>query len=60
MKDSVVYLRKAKTVGPEKQPSQAIGSETTIASRQCLDKHVHPTADKPATMEVLLKMVFSS
>jgi hypothetical protein len=47
-------------VETEKQPLLANGSETTFASRQRLHKHVPAATDTPATVEVLLKIVFST
>jgi hypothetical protein len=51
----VVYLLKARTVEPEKQPLLANGSETTFISRQ----HVPAATNTCATIEELVETVFS-
>jgi hypothetical protein len=56
----VAYLLKAKIVEPEKQPLLANGSETTFVSRLRLSKHTPAATDKHATIEMLLKTVFST
>jgi hypothetical protein len=56
----VAYLLKARNVEPEKEPLLANGFETTLVSRQRLDKHVPAATDSHATIEVLLGTVFSS
>jgi hypothetical protein len=56
----VAYLLKSRNVEPEKQPSLANGSETTLVSRQWLGKHVPAATDMHATIEVLLETVFST
>jgi hypothetical protein len=53
----MVYLLKARTVEPEKQPLLANGSETTFVCRQRLGKHVPAATD---TIEILLETVFST
>jgi hypothetical protein len=55
---TVVYLLKAGTVEPEKQPLLANGSETTFISKQRLGKYVPATTNIHATTEVLLQTVF--
>jgi hypothetical protein len=47
-------------VEPEKQPLLANGSETIFVARQRLRKHVPAATDTQATIEVLLKIVFST
>jgi hypothetical protein len=54
IKNIVVYVLKARTVEPEKQPLLGNGSETTFVSRQRLGKHVPAAMDTHATIEVLL------
>jgi hypothetical protein len=56
----VVYLLKARTVEPEKQPLLANSLERTFVSRQRLGIHVPAATDKHATKEALLKTVFST
>jgi hypothetical protein len=51
-------LIKSRTGEPEQQPLLANGSEITFVSRQRLGKHVPPTTDKHATIDVLLETVF--
>jgi hypothetical protein len=57
---SVAYVLKARTLEPEKQPLLVNGSETTVVSRQWLDKHVLAAMDKHATIDVFLETVFST
>jgi hypothetical protein len=54
----VVYLLKARTVGPGKQPLLANGSKTAFAFRQRLAKHVPAAMDVRATIVLLLEMAF--
>jgi hypothetical protein len=56
----VAYLRKARTVEPEKQPLLVNGSETIFVSRQRHGKHVPAETDTHATIELLLETVFSA
>jgi hypothetical protein len=56
----VAYLRKARTMEPEKQTLLANSSERTFISRQLLGKHVPAAKDKHATIDVLLETVFST
>jgi hypothetical protein len=56
----MAYLLKAKTVEPEKQTLLSNGSETTFVSRQLLGKYLTASTDTNATIEVLLKTMFSA
>jgi hypothetical protein len=57
---TVVYMLRARTVGPEKQPLVANDSETTFISRQRLGKYVPAATDTHATIQVMLETVFST
>jgi hypothetical protein len=56
----MAHLLKTRTVEPEKQPLLANGSETTFIFRQRLGKHVADATDTHATIEMLLKTVYST
>jgi hypothetical protein len=56
----VVYLFKARTVEPEKQPMLENGFETIFVCRQRLGKHIPAATDTYGTIEVLLEIIFST
>jgi hypothetical protein len=60
LEGTVAYSLKARTVEAEKQLLLENGSETKFVFRQRLGKHVPAATDTHATIEVLLKTVFST
>jgi hypothetical protein len=56
----MAYLRKARTVEPEKLPLLANGPEIAFISGQRLGKHVRAATEKHVTTEMLLETVFST